>query len=73
MEVSYGACESFTAGIAGDVNADAIVNILDIVQVIGIVLATIEPTDAQLSAADLNGDDIVNILDIVQIVNIILN
>ena len=40
---------------------------------IGIVLATIEPTDAQLSAADLNGDDIVNILDIVQIVNIILN
>jgi len=73
MAVSYGPCASFTAGLAGDINGDAIVNILDVVQVIGIILATIDPTDAQLAAADINGDSIVNILDIVQIVNIILS
>jgi len=73
MAVSYGPCASFTAGLAGDVNGDAVVNILDVVQVIAIILATIDPTDAQLAAADINGDSIVNILDIVQIVNIILS
>ena len=72
MAVSYGPCVSFTAGITGDINGDSIVNILDIVQVIGIILATIDPTDAQFDAADINGDSIVNILDIIQIVNIIL-
>ena len=73
MAVSYGLCPVFTAGIGGDVNGDGIVNILDIVQVIGIILNTINPTDAQFAAADITGDGIVNILDIVQIVNIILN
>ena len=72
MQVSYGSCETFTAGIAGDINGDSIVNILDVVQVVGIILATIDPTDAQLAAADISGDGIINILDIVQIVNIIL-
>ena len=72
MQVSYGSCETFTAGIAGDINGDSIVNILDVVQVVGIILATIDPTDAQLAAADISGDGIINILDIVQIANIIL-
>ena len=75
LEVTYGfqPCAEFTAGIPGDVNGDAIINILDVVQVVGIILDTLDYTDSQFAAADLNGDSIVNILDIVQIVNIILN
>ena len=73
LAVSYGACISFNAGIVGDINGDSIVNILDVVQIVGIILETLDATDAQISAADINGDSIVNILDIVQIVNIILN
>ena len=71
--VTYGLCPAFTAGIAGDVNGDWIVNILDIVQLVGIILNTIEYTDGQFAAADITNDSIVNILDIVQIINIILN
>ena len=73
LAVSYGSCYDFTAGISGDINGDSIVNILDVVQVVGIILNTIDPTDSQLAAADINNDSIINILDIVQIVNIILN
>ena len=75
LEVTYGfqPCTEFNAGIAGDVNGDLIVNILDIVQVVGIILDTLDYTDSQFAAADFNGDSIVNILDIVQIVAIILN
>jgi len=74
LSVSYGPqCPTFNMGIPGDVNGDGIVNILDVVQVVGIILDTINPTDAQLAAADISGDGIVNILDIVQIVYIILN
>jgi len=54
--------------IAGDVNGDEIVNILDIVQLANMILAFEYTTEA-----DLNSDGVVNILDIVQIVNIILS
>ena len=75
LEVTYGfqPCIEFNAGIPGDVNGDSIINILDIVQVVGIILDTLEYTDSQFAAADFNGDSIVNILDIVQIIAIILN
>ena len=54
--------------IAGDLNGDEIVNILDIVQLANMILAFEYTTDA-----DLNSDGVVNILDIVQIINIILS
>jgi len=74
LSVGYGPqCPVFNMGIPGDVNGDQIVNILDVVQVVGIILDTLDASDAQIAAADFNGDSIVNILDIVQIVNIILN
>ena len=44
------------------------VNILDVVQMVNMVLGTMD----SVPAADLNGDDIINILDIVLVVNIIL-
>jgi hypothetical protein len=54
----------------GDVNGDAIINILDLVQISNYVLEISTPTYE--CAADFNGDGVVNILDLVQIVNYIL-
>jgi len=59
---------NYSNSIPGDINNDEIVNILDIVQLAGMVLSG-EYTEN----ADLNSDGNVNILDIVQIVNIILS
>jgi len=60
-------------GIAGDVNNDGLINILDIIQTINIILgANLNPTDYELWAADLNQDGNIDILDIVLIVNTIL-
>ena len=53
--------------IAGDLNGDGILNILDIVSLINLVLSD----DFEL-AGDLNGDGVLNILDIVSLVNLIL-
>ena len=58
--------------LPGDVNGDAIVNILDIVMVANYTLGQAEFTDEQAQAADLNQDGTINILDIVQIINIVL-
>ena len=58
--------------IPGDVNQDAIINILDIVQIVNIILDT-NPPNVNLNAADLNNDDVINVLDIILIVNIILD
>ena len=58
----------FQLDLIGDMNADGLVNILDIVQLVNLVLIN-EYEDV----SDLNEDGIINVLDIVQIVNIILN
>ena len=55
------------SGIAGDINDDGILNILDIVSLVNLVLA-----DDYNSTADINQDNIINILDIVSLVNLIL-
>ena len=57
---------------AGDVNGDAVINVLDIVATVNFVLGTGTPSDDEACAADMNGDGIVNVLDIVAIVNIVL-
>ena len=58
--------------MAGDVNLDSDVNILDVVITANAALGQIELSPEQFQAADVNGDDTINILDIVLIVNIIL-
>ena len=57
-----------TTFIAGDLNQDEILNILDIIILVNIIL---EGDNYQLQA-DLNEDGLVNILDIISLVNIIL-
>ena len=54
-------------GIAGDINGDGILNILDIVSLVNLIL-----TGNYEASGDINGDDLLNILDIVSLVNLIL-
>ena len=58
----------------GDVNQDAYLNILDIVNIANIILSDIatETYDYSIWASDLNFDDLVNIQDIINLINIIL-
>ena len=58
--------------LPGDVNFDESVDILDIILVVSILLGTLDPTQAEWSAANVNGDTVVNILDIILIINIVL-
>ena len=58
--------------VKGDVNGDAIVNILDVVMLVNFVLGSDNPTTLEQNAADYNQDGVLNILDVVSTVNIIL-
>ena len=60
------------ANIAGDVNSDFVINVIDIVSIIGYVTETNDFTLEQFNSADINSDGIVNVVDIVQIINIII-
>ena len=55
---------------SGDVNGDATINILDIVQISNYILEFSIP--AYICAGDFNQDNTINILDLVQIANYIL-
>ena len=56
---------------SGDVNEDEIINIQDIIIMIGFILGSIQADENQLFIGDINFDGIIDILDIVLIVNII--
>ncbi len=58
-------------GIAGDLNGDDVVNILDIIALANLIFEG-NPSSEDLAMADMNGDGTLNILDIITIVNIIL-
>ena len=59
--------------IAGDLNDDGFINVIDIVQLVNYVLNINVPEPHQYEAADLNNDDVLNVVDIVQLVNLILD
>ena len=59
---------SFVNNIAGDINNDFMVNIIDIVELINLILDT-----EYNENGDLNNDGTLNILDVISLVNIILN
>ena len=56
--------------LLGDINADEIVNVLDIVMLVNYILSG---DTLELDGTDINNDGNVNVLDVVALVNIILN
>ena len=66
-------CEEFNSFLAGDVNEDGEINVLDIVVIIGFILGIDTPSDSEYSASDYNADGAVNVQDIVAIVSLIFN
>ena len=61
-----------SCALAGDVNNDSSVNVLDIVLTTNLILCQDCPDNYDV-CADLNGDGAINVLDIVSIVNLILS
>ena len=59
--------------IAGDVNGDELIDILDIIMIVNSIMGEIDLTPIQFLAADLNENGMINVLDIIQLVNIILS
>ena len=54
----------------GDANADGILNVLDVVLLVGVILEGVSSGD---ECSDITGDGVLNVLDVVSLVNIILN
>jgi hypothetical protein len=61
------------SSLAGDVNDDGEINVLDIVQLVSFILGSSNPSDTQINSGDLNADGVLNVLDVVALVYIILN
>ncbi len=57
---------------AGDVNADGLINVLDVVTVVNFIMGVATPDDDQECASDYNEDGLINVLDVVNIVNVIM-
>ena len=57
---------------AGDVNADGLINVLDVVTVVNFIMGVANPDDDQECASDYNEDGLINVLDVVNIVNVIM-
>ena len=57
----------------GDANIDGIINIQDVILIVGNILGNNDFTEDQSSQADANSDGIIDVLDIVDVVNSILN
>ena len=59
--------------VEGDINQDDILNIQDIIIVVGQILGTISLDDEGFSIGDINNDDIIDILDIVKMVDNVMS
>ncbi|MBT3251600.1 MAG: S8 family serine peptidase [Candidatus Marinimicrobia bacterium] len=58
--------------ISGDVNNDAVLDVLDLVLIVNFILGPELPTEEQLNIADINNDGILDVIDLVQLVAIII-
>jgi len=56
----------------GDVNFDFLVNVVDIVQIVGHVLDSSALSNESINYADINSDGNIDVVDIVQLINLIL-
>ena len=55
--------------LAGDINNDGNIDVLDIVMLVGHIL---NPDTSELESGDINGDGSINVLDVVALVSMIL-
>ncbi len=65
--------QDLNTDVSGDINFDDILNIQDIVVVIGHIMGNINLSDSQYAQGNLNGDGTIDILDIVILVGLILD
>ena len=65
-------CSDNLDAMLGDINSDSMINVLDVVLVIGFILNNSNPTDSEFYLSDINSDGMINVLDVVSIVNLIL-
>ena len=72
LRYQTGLFDSFCPYDFGDVNADEIVNIVDVVMIVNSVLYGNDFDECQISVSDFNLDGIINVIDIIAIVNLIL-
>jgi hypothetical protein len=68
----YPDCEDFNTFLAGDVNFDGVINVLDIVLMISFIVGD-PPDENQYISGDINDDGELNVLDIVEIISLIIN
>ncbi len=61
------------SGMPGDLNNDSIIDVLDIIQLVGIIMNVIEGTEYQLLVGDVNEDGFINVGDIVEVVGWIMS
>ena len=59
--------------LIGDINFDNEINILDVVNLVSIIINSIELTEEQSIVGDLNYDSSINVLDIILLVDAILS
>jgi len=71
LSVSYGDCSTAVLTEPGDLNADGVINVLDVVILVNGILGS-DLSDSEFAAGDVNGDGILNVLDVVLVVNLIL-
>ena len=72
--LSSGECSEIelSDALLGDINADSIINIQDVVILINFILGNDTPEGSELYAADINADGILNVQDVVILIGIIL-
>ena len=73
---TYEQCISFCfqhTGVAGDLNEDLEIDILDIVIIVNIIIQNIVPNNHEIWSSDTNQDYSTDILDIVILTNIIIS
>ena len=63
---------SLGSNVAGDVNFDNQLDVLDVVMIVNFVLGTENFSYNQTQSSDMNEDGVVDILDIVQVIQQIL-
>ena len=56
----------------GDLNQDYLTNVLDVVQLVNIVLGSVDPDISQMWSGDINSDGAFDVLDVVLLVNLVL-